>query len=255
MRIVSLNVNNFGGLVSKPLIKDYKYRGATDWDMWKKAVIEWRRNIEWENNVDSIVNHVRNFDLVVLQEVDTNTEAFEKLIQLLGAYTVVYPNQTTSNDFAKGSKSITLMFIKKHYNYTIVAHNFSTKKMKNVEVIIGDKHIIGLHITMGDINYWDSLIKHYKGLKEKKVLVIGDMNVHDQGTKHKEKFIKLLNCGALDAWVEEGNSMDRPTANTGRRIDYAIMSPLCYEELSDIAIGDTLRNRAVTDHSAIVVSI
>ena len=43
--------------------------------------------------------------------------------------------------------------------------------------------------------------------------------------------------------------------NTEKRIDYAIMSPLFYEELVDITIDDVLRNKAITDHSAISISI
>lgn len=81
------------------------------------------------------------------------------------------------------------------------------------------------------------------------------MNVYDLGTKQKEKFLELLKCGAVDAWVEKGNSMHRPTANTEKRIDYAIMSPLFYEELGNITIDDVLRNKAITDHSAISINI
>jgi len=255
MKIISLNVNNFGGLVSKPLIKDYSDNGKPSWGVWNKAVIIWRKKIQWENNVAAIVNRVRNFDIIVLQEVDTNSEAFEKLIKQLDGYSIEYPNKTSENDFCTGYKSITVMFIKKCFAYKIVDDNFSTKEMKNVEVAFENKNVIGLHISMGDTDYWDSLIKHYKELKDKKVLIIGDMNVYDWGTKQKEKFLELLKCGAVDAWVEKGNSMHRPTANTEKRIDYAIMSPLFYEELGDITIDDVLRNKAITDHSAISISI
>ncbi|SUY47683.1 exodeoxyribonuclease III (xth) [Clostridium putrefaciens] len=255
MRIISLNVNNFGGLISKPLIKDYSYDGKPSWADWNNAVITWRKENQWENNVAGIVNHVRNFDIIVLQEVDTNSEAFKELIKQLYEYSVVYPNETNEDDFCKGYKSITIMFIKKCVDYAVVTENFSTKKMKNVEVTIDNKNIIGLHISMADIDYWDSLIKRYKELKDKKVLIIGDMNVYDWGTQQKEKFFELLKCGAVDAWVEKGNSMHRPTANTEKRIDYAIISPLFYEELGNITIDDVLRNKAISDHSAISISI
>lgn len=254
MKIISLNVNNFGGLVSKPLIKDYSYNGKPSWDDWNNAVITWRKKIQWENNVAAIVNRVRDFDIIVLQEVDTNSEAFKKLKKQLDEHSIVYPNKTSENDFCTGYKSITVMFIKKCFNYAVVVDNFSTKEMKNVEVTIENKNVIGLHISMGDTDYWDSLIKHYKELKDKKVLIIGDMNVYDWGTKQKEKFLELLKCGAVDAWVEKGNSMHRPTANTEKRIEYAIMSPLFYEELGNITIDDVLRNKAITDHSAISIS-
>ena len=255
MKIISLNVNNFGGLVSKPLIQDYSYNGKPSWGEWNNAVISWREKILWEFNVDAIVNSVRDFDIIVMQEVDTNSDAFKSLIKRLDEYSIVFPNKTSQKDFCRGYKSITVMFIKKHIDYEVVTDNFSTKEMKNVEVIIDNKIVIGLHISMGDICYWDSLIKYYKMQKDKKILIIGDMNVFDCGTKQKEKFLELLKCGAIDAWVENGNDMNRPTANTGKRIDYAIMSPLFYEELHEITIDDNLRNKAITDHSAISMSI
>lgn len=255
MRIISLNVNNFGGLVSKPLIKDYLYNEKPLWDDWNKAVMAWREKIKWENNVSVIADYVRDFDVIVFQEVDTNSEAFKKLIKNLDEHFIVYPNKTEGKDYCIGFKSITVMFIKRCFNYTIMADNYSAKKMKNVEINIDNKNIIGLHITMGDTDYWDSLIKHYNRLKDKKVLIIGDLNVYDRGTKQKEKFLELLNCGAIDAWVQKGNSMHRATSNTEKRIDYAIMSPLFYEELVDITIDDVLRNKAITDHSAISISI
>ena len=255
MKIVSLNVNNFGGLVSKPLINDYSYNGKTSWDCWRDAVISWREKSNWQNNVSNIAKYVKDFDVIILHEVDVNSNAFNQLVNYLDGYSVVYPNKIDVLEFSKGFKSITVMFIKKFYNYSIVDDNFSTKKMKNVEVAIDDKNIIGVHISMEDTDYWDSLIKHYKELKDKKVLIIGDMNVHDWGTKQKEKFLELLNYGAIDTWVEKGNSMHRPTANTEKRIDYAIMSPFLYQELSDITIDDILRNKAITDHSAISIRV
>lgn len=171
MNFISLNVNNFGGLISKPLIKDYSYNGKTSWSDWNNAVITWREKIQWENNVAAIVNHVRDFDIIVLQEVDTNSEALKILIKQLDEHSIVYPNRTSENDFSIGYKSITIMFIKKCFNYAVVFDNFSTKEMKNVEVTIENKNVIGLHISMGDTDYWDSLIKHYKELKDKKVLI------------------------------------------------------------------------------------
>ena len=112
MKIISLNVNNFGGLVSKPLIQDYSYNGKPSWGEWNNAVISWREKILWEFNVDAIVNSVRDFDIIVMQEVDTNSDAFKSLIKRLDEYSIVFPNKTSQKDFCRGYKSITVMFIK-----------------------------------------------------------------------------------------------------------------------------------------------
>ncbi|WP_419893146.1 hypothetical protein [Oceanobacillus kimchii] len=131
-----------------------------------------------------------------------------------------------------------------------------SKEWRNVEVKVGDRTIIGVHVPKGDKKYWDSLIELYNNQNEEdQLLIIGDMNVYDKGTTQMEKFIELLSLGAIDAWLEKGNPNDRPTANTKRRIDYAIMSPSLYSKLIDIDIDDTLRNEYVTDHSAIMVEV
>lgn len=255
MEIISLNINNFGGLVKKPLINDYKRCGKINWAHWNNAVIQWRSSIQWELHVTVIVAHVQHADIVILHEVDTNSNAFNELIKQMDEHMIIYPNKEQEITFKRGYKSITLMFIKKGIKHFVPNYNFSTKRMKNVEIIIGDKHIIGLHISMGDIDYWNAFITHYKSLAEKKALFIGDLNVYDQGTFQKEKFIELLNCGAIDAWVKRGHSMHRPTANTGKRIDYAIMTSKFYDQFTEISIDDTLRNREITDHSALRVII
>ncbi|MEK5391849.1 hypothetical protein NSQ59_15955 [Margalitia sp. FSL K6-0131] len=258
MKILSLNINNFGGLTPKPLPNDYKNSfEKVDWKAWNNAVNKWRNEIDSDKNISKLMDYVKNnnIDIIVFHEFDINSVAGENFTKELKklSYKIVYPNTYCEDDFKKGNKSITVMFIR--VDYEILPYNFS-EKMRNVEVKVGDRIFIGVHIPLGDKNFWDSMIERYKSKKEEdKLLIIGDMNVYDLGTTQKEKFIKLLSHGAVDAWGEKNNSMDRPTANTGRRIDYAIMTPSLYCELIDIVIDDTIRNNCVTDHSAIMVEV
>lgn len=257
MKILSININNFGGLTPKPLPKDYKLSfEKVDWKAWNRAVNKWRNEIDWDKNISKLIEYLKNkdIDIIVFQEFDINSVAgknFSEELEKL-SYKIVYPNNYFESDFKKGNKSITVMFIR--VDYEVLHYNFS-ETMRNIEVKVGDRIFIGVHIPLGDEKFWDSMIKLYKIKKEDKLLIIGDMNVYDLGTMQKEKFIKLLSLGAVDAWVEKKNSQDWPTANTGRRIDYAIMTPSLYSELIDIVIDDTLRNNCVTDHSAIMVEV
>ena len=43
MKILSVNVNNFGGTNDKPLLNDYRLpNGKNDFGTWNQAVDEWR---------------------------------------------------------------------------------------------------------------------------------------------------------------------------------------------------------------------
>lgn len=259
MKILSLNINNFGGTKPKPVPSDCRKINSneTDWELWKKRVDDWRKDIDGEYNAEKIKNYIKEneFDIVIIQEFDMNSKNGNLLINGLEAfhYNIVYPNGYEA-ECKRGNKSITVMFIKDIDSCQISRENFSVTK-RSVEIKFHGYTIIGVHVPLGDKNFWNSIIRRYKDNENEKLLLIGDMNVFDFGTLQKEKFFELLKCGAVDAWVQKKNSMDRPTANTGKRIDYAIMTPLLYNDLVDIDIDDILRNEAITDHSAISIIV
>lgn len=262
MNILSLNLNNFGGLSLKPVPKDYKNSfDKVDMNAWCNAVDEWRNLIDSNKNISKIMEYIknRNIDIYVFQEFDINSVAgkhFIKELMSLG-YEIVYPNTYGKDDFKRTYSSITVMFIR--IEYKIQPYNFSkkiSKYWKNVEINVGNRRIIGVHVPLGHGKYWDSMIKFYKNKNEEdKLLIIGDMNVYDLGTPQMKKFTELLSLGAIDTWLKRGNPNDRPTANSNKRIDYAIMTPSLYSELLDVDICDDLRNECVTDHSAIMVEV
>lgn len=252
MKIISLNVNNFGGISNKPLIKDYK-----NWTEWKDAVDKWRDS-NYEricSNVNNIVECVKRYEIVVLQEVDTNCSSFTKLKAQSekNDFVIVYPNGTDETTFFNGRNSITCILVKSYLQYNKPICNFSNKQYKNVEIEVGKLRIIGVHISKGDIEYWKKLIVMCNNYKNEKVLVIGDMNVCDFGTPQKEKYFELLNIGMIDSWVEKGKDMNKITCNTGKRLDYALVSHELMLDIYDVDIIDKVRNNGYTDHSAIVV--
>lgn len=259
MKILHLNVNNFGGSSSKPLLTDYKYNGETDWDVWNNAVDDWRyknkNNIL--KNVQSIADISKDFDVIFLCEVDTNCESWYKLHELMkDQYTLLLPNGTDLSEYQKGRKSISCLFIKKDIKYEYTNDNF-LKFQRNVEIKIGDIHIIGLHMNYA-IEDWDKLIKKYQSLKDEKLLIIGDLNVYARGTDRREKFDILFNeeNKAIDLWVAQDEREETPTFGSGDRIDYAIATPKLYEENAPReSILDNIRCRKISDHEGIAVEL
>ncbi|WP_419893147.1 hypothetical protein [Oceanobacillus kimchii] len=124
MKIVSLNINNFGGLTPKPLPKHYKNSFS-----WINAVNKWRSEIDSNRYISKLIDYIknRNIDIIVFQEFDINSVAdksFTKELMDL-SYKIVYPNTYCEDDFEKGYSSITVMFIR--VEYQISPYNFSAK--------------------------------------------------------------------------------------------------------------------------------
>lgn len=116
--------------------------------------------------------------------------------------------------------------------------------------------IIGVHANDDDA-YWEQLISLFKTLdmnkNEKKIVIIGDLNVYLPGTPQKRNFHKLLSEGLFDAWIEAGKSNFDSTFVARTRIDYALVSDNgidSYEVYKD----DSIRSLRKSDHSAITLA-
>ena len=123
MRIISLNVNNFGGKCPKPLLDDYKIDDVINWNEWGNAVDEWRnRNkVNIFNNVNSIVDVICDYEVVFLHEVDTNCDSWDYLRKKMTEYEFEMPNGI--NEYKKGKKSTSCAFVKKGIYYTCSNRN------------------------------------------------------------------------------------------------------------------------------------
>lgn len=136
MKIISLNVNNFGGLNNKPLLKKYQSNHLTDWTSWNIDVDNWRLKYanEISCNVVTIVSLITDYDIIFLHEVDTNCPSWIYLHKLMKEnYNWESPNGFKKSSYTKGRKSISCVFIQKNFSYTYkTISNFSNMK-RNVK--------------------------------------------------------------------------------------------------------------------------
>jgi len=119
--------------------------------------------------------------------------------------------------------------------------------------------IIGVH-AKADRVYWNQLIKLFEETKEnnreRKIIVIGDLNVFIPGTEQKKYFNELLSKGLFDAWIEMGNSnLDSTYVRDGvrTRIDYGLVSDNGFNNYN-IFKDDSVRLLGHSDHSAIILN-
>lgn len=255
MKILSINVNNFGGTNDKPLLNNYKLPNKKpDFISWNQAVDEWRINnkVCILKNVAGITNLAQDFDIIFLHEVDTNCFSWEVLLEMMSPQYEWKPaNGIDKSEYNNGRKSISCAFIKKGIAFEYEDNNILDKQ-RNVEIKVSDTYIIGLHMSY-DLCDWDRLISKFKTLKEEKFLIIGDLNVFDKDTKRREKLDEILNEGAIDIWLEQGDCNNVPTANTNKRIDYALSTSKFYKEGAHEIILNYVRFANLTDHAAIAV--
>ena len=252
MKILSLNVNNFAGRgVSKPIIKDFN-----TWFEFRKAVVLWRDKSDHYRNAGCVLDLIvsESPDIIFLQEFDVTSDVSVKFLLDMNSlgYEEVFPDNN-SEDSIKGFKSITIMLTR--ISNTIVKSNKTLvdKSLKWVNAEIGDLLISGVHFNY-TMEYWDALERFYSLNKDRKLLVIGDLNVYIKGTDRRERFDSILSMGIEDMWLYSGGSNDTITCDTGARLDYALASKSLRDNIF-ITINDTPINRRFSDHNALIVSI
>lgn len=252
MKVLSLNINNFGGRDSyKPLLKDYNNSLE-----FRKAVISWRDSSNHYKNASCVLNLIRekNPDIVFLQEFDVTSDTSSKFIKsmrILG-YIEKYPDNNAT-DSIKGTKSITIMFTKLRNIVVRSNKDLVAESLKWVNLEVGDILISGVHSNY-DMEYWDALERFYLSNKDRKLLVIGDLNVHIKGTDRREGLDRVLSLGLIDTWTYLGGSDKIATCYTGARLDYALSSRKLVDNLS-IEIDDSSIKNYFSDHNALIVEV
>lgn len=243
MKILSINVNDFGGFLSrKEYIENNRW---TDWTAIDKthSALEILSIIQRE--VPTICS---------LMEFELNgnqSNEFIKSMNILG-YELI-PIEPHSYK----SPSITVCFAKKDLLYMKLPnpHYQKTNKVLRANVVkIADYIIYFVHASSKyDKDFWNEIATFYNDNKDKKVLIIGDLNLYKLGTPQKEEYLKLISNGIKDIWLELGNPNTTSTYIKGARLDYALASPMMFSNIINMRIDSSLMNSKVTDHSALII--
>ena len=258
MKIISLNVNNFGGKSPKPLLREFLLpSGEYDFQTWNREVDKWRDSHQGaiERNVRAIAAYLSAYDVVFLHEVDTNCESWRLLLKTTEeSFTLELANGMRESDVRRGRKSISCVLIKKGLDYEMPLDN-PWDSQRHIILGVGGVRLIGAHMSYSLLD-WEILIDQFKEEKKKAddVLIIGDLNVYARDSDRRKKFDALQKAGAVDLWLRQGEPDDTPTADTNCRIDYALASESLAER-TRMEILHGVREEGCTDHSAAAVTI
>lgn len=243
MKILSTNINDFGGIICRQ-----DYINKNKWTEWS--------SIDKSTNATEILAMIQKEapTLCSLMEFELNGSQSQQFINSMDTlgYELV-PIEPTSLKLP----SITICFVRKDLLYKKIEnpHYKKTNKVLRSTVIkVADYIIYFVHASSSyDEDFWNEISTFYNENKDNKILIIGDLNLYKLGTPQKEEYLQLVNAGIKDIWLELGNPNATPTYIKGGRLDYALASPKMLPNIFNMQINPSLMDMKVTDHSTLII--
>lgn len=252
MEVLYLNVNGFAGA------KDKRTKGDTN-------------NIEIAKRIMDKIFSLSDPEIIFFSEFNAGCDAGKKVIEYLEnekGYKRVFPSQYSymSNAYT----SIVIAFIKAKEEIKSEKSPPKTLILKWNEIKHNGYRFVGLHIpselepyvseeTIKDFYYEvHNHYNHYRTYKDEKVIYIGDMNADCEERINKQELNKLIEAGAIDAWLEKNPNSSNEEGYTTiykTRIDYAIMTEAAYNNLINIKNLQEFFKEGLSDHSAILINL
>lgn len=246
MLVLSVNINKCGGICSNGKGEIYDAAIA---DRMKNMIIDF---LEIDENNVVFINE--------LNDVKDNRKSFEELFAEK-IYTIHKPSHF--EDFCKKQHpygcTVAITKSKSVWEQSLSIDIYDQKSgvlsYANKSVILknGDIILAGMHIPY-DTDYWDEIIKYFRENREKRLYMVGDFNVFEEGTDRCQKFNELKKEGAIDVWLNCGGDHGHITYKNGR-VDYLLSSVIGYSSIRKMSYLDSLRLNGLTDHSGVLFEI
>lgn len=247
MEVLSVNLNKCGGV-----------RSNGKGEIYDTVIAEQVKNLitdflEIEENNVVFINEVNN--------ADDNFKLFEKLFDE-DQYSIHKPSNFETFNNKNHPYGCTIAITKqnsvweKSSSIELIDRKSGELSYANKSVALknGDIILLGVHIPY-DIDYWNKIINYFKENQGKRLYIVGDFNVFDEGTNRKLKFEELRKNGAIDVWLNIGGDNGHITCTTGRRLDYLLSSVIGYSSIRKMRYLDSLRLNGLTDHSGVLFEI
>lgn len=248
MEVLSVNLNKCGGVRSngRGEIYDTVIAGQV-----KNLITDF---LEIEENNVVFINEVNNRD--------DNFKLFEKLFDK-DQYSIHKPSNFETFNKKEHPYGCTIAITKqnsvwkKSSSIDLIDRESGKLLYANKSVVLknGDIILLGVHIPYDKTDYWDIIINYFKENQVKRLYIVGDFNVFDEGTDSKLKFEELRKNGAIDVWLNKWEDNGHITCTTGKRLDYLLSSVIGYSSIRKMRYLDSLRLNRLTDHSGVLFEI
>ena len=286
MKIISLNINSFGG-DGKPFFEKLKelareeYGGKKTKLCCDDALSRWDLEINCSSICESILELVNKMDadIILFQEYYINSYVAEKFEEEMGCKDKDGKYVLKCNHITNKRPLHTVAFCRNNNTYEEVKPQFDFEGRVFV-FKYKDFNIIDAHMPLNpkdDERYsendkkraeeveklWEKIKEYLKEKKDKKVIFIGDLNVHQRGTHQYESFVSLFKSDVdmQDLWLKQGGKNDTITCKKGTRLDYVLVTPVVFERykytMSMIPESDEKfeKDWNISDHRMLVVDI
>lgn len=250
LRIISLNVNDFGGQLDH-LMEHKNKDGNIDWEYWN--------NIDKSKQINKIISFIQeeNPDIIFFQEFEVNNskDVADFIMQLQ------HEGYVMKGNLQKDVKaSMTVCFVQSSLLKESLAEEVDlSDKMQKEEyrsgrdyrIKIADSVLWGVHVPPRyDKKYWDKLIKTCELLPN--VVLLGDFNTFSyanskENTREFEEL--LLRCQKKDIWNASANS---EVSTCGDQVlDHVVASESSLRSIYDMKII----HNTFSDHAALIVDM
>lgn len=262
MKILSLNLNDFGGnndhLFEHKTFNTYLGKECIDWKYWRQCV-------DKKTTIDKIREKVTsiNPDVLIFQEYEINNspEPMSYLDFLKEEYEIVFNSDI--------KESATIILIKKEITFSCLPNPNACRKPDHACCIsVNNTIVYGIHVPD---DQFLSITKKYAGdHKDEDLLIIGDFNVNREKKNLQDTQIfesMLHETGMKDTWLEKclnGNisrTNETPTyicpqkPEVRNRIDYALTTTSLYNKVKNIDILEGCIEAGLSDHNPILIEI
>lgn len=235
MKIMNLNINDFGGTANhrEEYKKNFNNKYLVEWDKLNKS-----------HNVDGIFQYIEGLnskpDIIVLQEFDINSKEatyFKGKMEGLG-YKLASENPSKR-------PSMSVFFIAERIAYEHIKDIHERNLRAYAVKLCNDLVVYGTHVPPKyDEVFWNELDCFVETYRNHKLVLIGDFNTINK--RNKSRLEALLKTGLIDVWLKKGNY--NPISVPG---DYAFVSETI--KTADVEIETS--HIGFSDHPVIMLTL
>lgn len=251
MRLLSINMNDFGGS-QEHLMEHKKYnawldRECIDWKYWS--------SIDKSCYFDMFIQYIneKNPDILIINEMIVSPIEEIDFISKIKEQGFLCFDENIPN----GKFSFTMMFYRNVECALLPSPNVRYRENRSILYSTNGIYINGTHFPQeSDEKFLRDVEKYSHDHKDKKLIIMGDLNANDSTRGNKQLVENLISDGYKDVWVQMGNPSDTPTELKYKgRLDYVIASKNVYDLISNMEIDSYTMNSGMTDHAALIVDL
>lgn len=252
MRILSINMNDFGG-TNNHLLEHKTYNAWTD-----RECIDWKywSSIDKRNVFELFLNYLSEIEpnILIINEMIVSSLEEIDFISKIRERGYLYFDEC----IPKGGKySFTMMFYKNIECTLLESPNKGYKENRTIQYSCEGIRIIGTHFPPESNTTFLKAIDNFCTANiNEKVIIMGDLNANDPTRGNKQMVEKMIAYGYRDVWIQRGNPSNTPTEiKYGGRLDYVISSNSIYDEITNIKIDPKTMESGMTDHAALIIDL